>query len=281
MYFSGKARRLQRLFHSKSGRLFVVPMDHTLTTGPFGAANRINELVGTLAKCGADSVVLHKGRVRYLPAEQLGRLSLIIHLSGSTSLSEDSNDKVLVGSVINAVQMGADAVSIHVNIGCRTEREQLAGFGTVADACFTWGMPLLAMMYARGESVKYPTAPETLAHLAAIATDLGADIVKTDYSGSPDTMRDVVTTSSVPLIVAGGSRRGSDADVLTFAEQVMQGGASGLAVGRNIFGSKVPEQLIRGIAERVHGKSGTAAADLPVVVAQQPERTDASLASAP
>ena len=264
MYLTGKCLRLQRLFKRGSGRLFAVPMDHTFTNGPFGGANRVNELVGMLAEHGADSIVLHKGRVKFLPVEHLRRLSLIVHLSGSTALGADTNDKVLVGSVTNAVQIGADAVSIHVNIGCRTELEQLAGFGAVADACAAWGIPLLAMMYARGENAKDPTAPETLAHLVAIATDLGADIVKTDYSGSPDTMREVVATSSVPLIVAGGSSRGSDAAVLTFVENVLAGGVSGLAVGRNIFGSKAPAHLIRAIAERVHGPTGRAAAGGPV-----------------
>lgn len=249
---NGKSVRLQRLFKKGTDRLFAVPVDHTFTDGPFGDANRVNELAAMLAAHGADCIVLHKGRMRCLSAENLSYLSPIVHLSGGTSLSTDSDAKVLVGRVTEAVRMGADAVSVHVNIGCHTEREQLIDFGTVAEACSTWGMPLLAMMYARGETVKHPTAPETIAHLAAIAIDVGADIVKTNYTGSPDTMRDVVAGSSIPLIVAGGVQRDSDAEVVEFADQVLASGAAGLAIGRNVFRSKAPDELIRAIADRVH-----------------------------
>lgn len=261
MVLDGKTVRMRRLFRKGTGRLFAVPMDHSFTTGPFGAAGRVDELAGMLATGGADCVVLHKGRTRYLSPEHLGNLSLVVHLSGSTSMATDSNAKVLVGSVTEAVRLGADAVSVHVNIGSQTEREQLTDFGRVAEACATWGMPLLAMMYARGESVKHPTAAETLAHLAAIATDVGADIVKINYTGSPDTMRDVVATSSIPLVVAGGAHRDSDAEVVEFAEQVLASGATGVAVGRNVFSSKAPGELIRAIADRVH--RGAAGRDGP------------------
>ncbi|MFJ2444411.1 2-amino-3,7-dideoxy-D-threo-hept-6-ulosonate synthase [Streptomyces sp. NPDC087658] len=252
MELNGKSLRLRRLFRKGSGRLFAVPMDHTFTDGPLGNAGRVGELAGMLAEQGADCIVLHKGRVRYLATEHMGGLSLIVHLSGSTAFSDDSNAKVLVGSVTDAVRLGADAVSVHVNIGCRTERDQLIDCGAVAEACATWGMPLLVMMYARGANAKHPTAPETLAHLVAIATDLGADLVKTNYSGSPDTMRDVVATSSIPLMVAGGVPRSSDEEVLAFAEEILASGATGLAMGRNVFGSKTPEKLIRSIADLVH-----------------------------
>ncbi len=70
-----------------------------------------------------------------------------------TKLGEDKNRKVLVSSVEQAVRVGADAISIHVNEGgCATESDMLVDLGELADECDAMNIPLLAMTYARGKN---------------------------------------------------------------------------------------------------------------------------------
>ena len=74
---------------------------------------------------------------------------------------------MLTGTVKEAAAMGADGVSLHINIGGKEEPEMLEQLGMTADQCHKWGMPLLAMMYPRGENIKDPHDPEIVGHVPA------------------------------------------------------------------------------------------------------------------
>ena len=137
-------------------------------------------------------------------------VGLIIHLSGSTSLSPYPNAKTLVCTVEEALKLGADALSIHINIGNGSEREMLADLGRVAREAREWGMPLLAMMYPRGEKIKDEFDPQVIMHVARLGAELGADIVKVSYTGSVESFRKVVAGCPVPVVIAGGPKMNSD-----------------------------------------------------------------------
>ncbi|PIM65810.1 fructose-bisphosphate aldolase, partial [Streptomyces sp. JV178] len=107
-------------------------------------------------------------------------------------------------------RLGADAVSVHVNIGSDTEGQQLADLGAVARSCDTWGIPLISMIYPRGPRIENPRDPALLAHLVNVAADLGADMVKTSVTLPLDRMAEVVAHSPIPVLAAGGPPDGSD-----------------------------------------------------------------------
>ena len=246
------ARRLRnrRLYRHGDG-LLVVPMDHAVTDGPI--AGDLDRLVGAVAANGADAVVLHKGSVRRIDPRWFDRTSLVIHLSAGTTTAPDPHARCLVAGVEEALRLGADAVSVHVNVGARQQQQQLADLGAVAERCERWGLPLLAMMYPRGPKVRDPHDPERIAHAAAIAAELGADLVKTPYPGSVAALRQVVLGCPIPVLVAGGPARPNPADLLTFARDVLRAGAGGLAAGRNIFHHADPGAITRRLAALVHG----------------------------
>jgi 2-amino-4,5-dihydroxy-6-oxo-7-(phosphooxy)heptanoate synthase len=256
----GKTIKLNRLFRRGDGRLFILPLDHSVSDGPIAPVVELDRLVGAAAAGGVDAVVLHKGRVRSVAPGRWRHLALIVHLSASTRHAADPNAKVLVASVEDAAAVGADAVSVHVNVGCETESEQLADLGAVATAANRWHIPLLAMMYPRGPRVKNPADPALVAHVANLAADLGADLVKTVYTGSVETMRDVVRTCPIPVLAAGGPRFGSVDDVLAYVREVLDAGVRGVAIGRNVFMAPDPELVIRLAAAVVHGRSAEPAA---------------------
>jgi class I fructose-bisphosphate aldolase len=237
-------------------------MDHGASVGPVAGLEDIARSVQAAAKGGATAVVLHKGLVPHaLPS--LGRAGLLVHLSASTALNPDPDDKRLVGTVEEAVALGADGVSVHVNIGAARESAMVEDLGRVATECARLGMPLLAMMYARGHEIRDPHDAGFIKHIARLGAELGADVVKCPYTGSAASFREVVRGCPVPVVISGGPRMDSDRAVLEMAEQAMQAGAAGASIGRNAFQHARPEAMVRALAEVVlHGKSAREAEKL-------------------
>lgn len=248
-----RALRLRRLHRHGDQNLLVVPLDHSVTDGPIPVDGPVDELIGRLTGSGIDAVVLHKGSLRHIDPGRFAGTSLIVHLSASTVRAPDPDAKYLVASVEEAMRCGADAVSVHVNVGSRAEPAQVADLAAVAEACDRWNMPLLAMMYPRGPRVENPADPELVAHAVTLAVDLGADLVKTVYPGSPAAMADIARLSPVPVLVAGGPRLATADEVLAFVQETLLGGARGVAMGRNIFTARDPGAMARRIADVVHG----------------------------
>ncbi|WP_327730278.1 class I fructose-bisphosphate aldolase family protein [Streptomyces sp. NBC_00487] len=251
MLKTGKPLRWRRLSLAGDDRHLLIPLDHSVSDGPVAPPGRWEDLLKALVAGGADGIIVHKGRARTLAPDLLRNCALVVHLSASTACSADVDAKVLVGDVEEAVTLGADAVSVHVNIGSDTEGRQLADLGAVARSCDTWGMPLIAMVYPRGPRIENPHDPVLLAHIVNVAADLGADMVKTSVALPLDRMAEVVAHSPIPVLAAGGPPDGSD--LIEYGTAVMAAGCRGLAVGRRIFSSPSPASLVSRLAAVVHG----------------------------
>ncbi|GAA3875662.1 2-amino-3,7-dideoxy-D-threo-hept-6-ulosonate synthase [Saccharothrix violaceirubra] len=247
-----KALRLRRLSRPRDDRYLFVPLDHSVSDGPVVPADRWSDLIGSVVVGGADAIVVHKGRLRTIDPRLLGECALVVHLSAGTAHAADTNAKVLVGDVEEALRLGADAVSVHVNIGSDTEERQLADLGTVAKACDAWNLPLIAMVYPRGPRIADPHDPRLLAHVVNIAVDLGADLVKTTLALPVERMADVVASCPIPVLAAGGPAD-TGACLVDTARAVMAAGCAGLAVGRRVFTAPSPLALVAELASVVHG----------------------------
>lgn len=247
-YSSVKRMRLLRLFRVGDGNIFVMPLDHSVTLGPLGTARGVDRLVGEARRIGVDAVVMHKGRLRWVDPQHFIDMSLIVHVSASTTHAPDPSAKVLVSSVEEALRLGADALSVHLNLGSNEEARQLADVAAVAEACDRWNVPLMAMVYPPAAT----TTPESVAHAAAVAVDLGCDLVKTSWSGSVSTMTDVVRSCPIPVLTAGGLRMASPDAVVDHVAEVMASGARGVAMGRNVFEAECPATMMRRVRAVVH-----------------------------
>ena len=143
-------------------------------------------------------------------------------------------------------------MSIHTNIGAETDRDMLRQFGIVSGRCFEWQMPLVAMVYTRGPKVKSEYDLNNVKLAARVGAELGADIVKVVYTGSPDSFVEVVQGCPVPVVIAGGPKMDSDEDIFKMVEGALKAGASGISIGRNAFQHKTPEKMIRALCKMVH-----------------------------
>jgi len=248
----GKAIRLERIINRDSGKAVIVPMDHGVSVGPILGITNMKDAMAQAADGGADAVVIHKGIVSKGHRGGGPDMGLIIHLSGSTALSPEPNAKTLVCSVEEAIKLGADGVSVHVNIGNGHEKEMLNDLGNIAMKAAEWGMPLLAMIYPRGQKIKDEYDTEAIKHAARLGAELGADVVKVSYTGSPDSFRKVVEGCHVPVIIAGGARMDSDRAILNMVKGAMEAGASGTSIGRNVFQHNNPTKIVTALSMIVH-----------------------------
>lgn len=233
-------------------RSVIVPMDHGISSGPIDGLRDMTGAVNKVAEGGANAVLLHKGIIQAGHREYGRDIGLIVHLSGSTSLAPDPDRKVTVTSVEEAISLGADAVSIHVNIGADNEPEQLQEMGRIAESCVTWGMPLVAMMYPRGDKIEDEHDVDVVAHAARAGAELGADIIKTNFTGSISSFREVTKGCPVPVVVAGGPKVDTDEDILEMASKAIRGGGSGVSIGRNVFQHRDPTGMVRALSKIVH-----------------------------
>jgi len=259
MTILGKHIRMERIINRNTGKTVIVPMDHGISVGPINGLKDMKTAIHNVAEGGANAIVEHKGLVGEGHRKHGRDIGLIIHLSGSTSLSPYPNAKTLVCSVEEAIKLGADAVSIHVNLGDSNEKEMLNDFGKVSYEARTWGMPLLAMMYPRGDKIKDEYDVKFVKHAARVGCEMGADIVKVSYTGSKETFMEVVEGCTVPVVIAGGPKMDSDKEILEMVKGSIDAGGSGVSIGRNVFQHKNPKQMIQAISAIVN--DGTSVAD--------------------
>jgi len=244
----GKKRRLRRIFQ-EDGHTVIVPMDHGVSIGPVKGITNMQEIIDQLLKGGVDAVVVNKGIAKRV---DFGNAGLIVHLSAISSLTPNSANKVQVCTVAEAIRFGADAVSVHVNVGAQDEDKMLAKLGRVADECDVYSMPLLAMMYPRGPKIQNEHAPDVVAHAARLGAELGADIVKTNYTGDVETFRTVVESCPAPVIIAGGPKCKTAQEILETACESIKAGSAGLSIGRNVFQHENPTLMVKALSAIVH-----------------------------
>ncbi|MDD5327293.1 MAG: 2-amino-3,7-dideoxy-D-threo-hept-6-ulosonate synthase [Phycisphaerae bacterium] len=248
----GKKIRLERIIDRNSGKTVIVPMDHGVTVGPIDGLADMRTTISKIVAGGANAILMHKGIVRAGHRGAGKDVGLIIHLSGGTSMSPDPNAKELVCTVEEAIRLGADAVSVHINLGAETDKEMLGQLGFISERCMQWQMPLIAMMYTRGPKIKNEFDVNNVKHAARVGAELGADIVKVPYTGSIKSFTEVVQGCPVPVVIAGGPKMKSDKDIFEMVDDALKAGAAGLSIGRNAFQHKDPQKLVGTLCKMVH-----------------------------
>jgi DhnA family fructose-bisphosphate aldolase class Ia len=259
---TGKDRRLRRLFTNASGKIILVPLDDSLLAGPTLGLERMGEKLALIVENPPDAIVGFKG-LFLNNSSLLRKVPGILNVTASTTRSQHTR-KCLIASVEEAVQLGLDAVAVHVNITSKYESEMIGMLGVMSRQCEALGMPLLAHMYVRTEKndaddnherlkrQKPDAYAKLIAHAGRIGLEAGADFIKTQYSGHTDSFRLVVEACApVPVVVAGGPPVGP-IEMLRLAYGAIGAGAAGISFGRNVFSRPDPRPFISALKMIVH-----------------------------
>ena len=253
----GVGWRLGRLLGQGGSPVVIVAMDHGLAGVPEGfslAETTIRQVLdgepqGILLNAGMARRFLPLLASRDAPSLVVA-LDFVLHAGPSASGPAVGHCSAV--PVEDAIRLGADAVKTMLILGGSDRHIQLRNMQCIAEAataCRHWEMPLMIEPYLWGENA--PTDPTDRAKLAAdgvrIAAELGADLVKVEYSGDVVAFSEVVASSPVPVTVLGGAKRGTIREMLEEVVAVANAGAAGLSMGRNVWQRPDPARMIRSL----------------------------------
>jgi DhnA family fructose-bisphosphate aldolase class Ia len=253
-----------RILRPSDHRTVVVALDHGNFAGPMKGLEDPVEVIRLAIEGGADAVLANVGTIRKAADEIAGRIGVIARIDGAHTLlnPEKTQYAAITATVESMVAMGVDAVVAMGYVGTKRETESLSGLGLVAAACQMHGLGLVAEMLPSSDLPKPSHSEEYVSLASRLGSELGADLIKTLYTGSVDSFRVVTMGSLCPVAVAGGPKMESDADALLVAEGAVKAGGAGVVFGRNVWQSKRPLDMIRALVKVVHGqKSATEAAN--------------------
>jgi DhnA family fructose-bisphosphate aldolase class Ia len=249
----GKLNHLRRLQNPDSGRIFTVAIDHAPS---YGVLSGMEDMAGVLQRVAGgepDAIMLMQGAAQQCYEPYAGRIPLIIKTS-TVSPFHPGQD-VWVTQVETALRLGADAVAMAVTVGSSQQAGLLANFSGLVQQAERAGLPVIIHAYPNGPLVPPDEVytPKQVTYAARLGMELGADVVKTFYTGSPESFAGVVEAAAPAVVVAaGGPRLETDEDVLNMVRGVIQAGAVGITFGRNIWQSADPPALIRTLADVLH-----------------------------
>src|SRR5581483_1096047 len=249
----GQTRRLKRLIPPATGACIICALDHGMASPRF-----LDGLFDTRARLrqaqrgGAHVFMLGRGMYRRLVDDFLPTTSLALMLSASAAGRPAGAVVTPIGSVQEALRLGADAVVVYVALAGDDEQEMIRYAADVGEACDALGMPFIA-------EAEFPNAYQTLGEAAhqfgaeyllrnaRLCAELGADIVKVNWPGDQAAFAEIVRAVDAPVVVAGGTVV-SDEELLRRMQLAREVGAVGCSVGRNIFQHAQPEAITRALA---------------------------------
>lgn len=199
-----------------------------------------------------NGVILQKGVAeKYYAGSPFGKelsrkIPLIVKLNGKTNLLQDHEPySPQLCTVDEALHLGASAVGYTIYVGSEHEAQMMEDFARVVEAAHGKGIPVLAWMYPRGKAVVDRDKRELTAYAARIGLEIGADIVKLQYPGSKEGVTEAVEAAGKTLVVLSGGEKQEEEEFLSFAQTIVDAGAAGMAVGRNIWQHKDPLSLTK------------------------------------
>ncbi len=249
---TGKTIRLNRLIQKETNTSIICAIDHGLTSplflsGLYDTEKRVQEAIAG----GANVLMLGRGISKRAAVHFTRETSLAFMLTASASMRPAGAVITAIEDVDSACTIGADAVVVYVALAGENEPEVITYVSGVAARCDDLGMPFIA-------EAEYPNAYQSLNEMsnaygadylkrnARICAELGADIVKVNWSGDAESFGDIIKAAGKPVVLAGGSRI-SDTELLERMEQARNVGAIGCSVGRNIFQHQNPQAMTKAI----------------------------------
>jgi len=237
---------------TRDGKSLILAYDHGLEHGPVDfEPNPATADPARVFDIGTHdavtSVAVQKGIAEgYYPSYE-DDVTLLAKLNGTSNLWMGEPNSAVNWTVENAAEVGADAIGFTVYGGSNHEIEMVEEFRDAQEAAREHDLGVVMWSYPRGQGLKNATTPDTIAYSTRLGLELGADITKVKYPGSPEAMEHAVTMAADSKVVMSGGSKTNDQDFLSTVKNAMDAGADGLAVGRNVFQRDNPEQILDGL----------------------------------
>ena len=241
----GMKNRLSRIFDPKSGNTVMLAFDHGYIMGATAGLERLDVTIAPLCE-RADVLMGTRGAIRSCIPPTLNKATCLRATHDSSVLFEDmSVGSGLAFDMEEALRMNASALAIQCFVGGAGERDSLEVLCRAADAGYKYGVPILGVTAVGKEMER---TPKYFGLATRILAELGASFVKTYYC---EDFENVVAACPVPIVIAGGKKL-PERDALEMAHQAIARGARGVDMGRNVFQSEHPQEMMDAIRKVVH-----------------------------
>ncbi|WP_101297613.1 class I fructose-bisphosphate aldolase [Halegenticoccus soli] len=266
---------------TRDEKALILAYDHGLEHGPVDfepvPETTDPETVFELATHDAvTALAVQKGVAEaYYPSYE-DDVTLLAKLNGTSNLWMGEPDSSVNWSVDYAADLGADAIGFTVYGGSNKEVEMTEEFRDAHEAAREHDMGVVMWSYPRGQGLKNDRSPDTIAYAARMGLELGADITKVKYPGTPEAMEWVCQSAAGTKVVMSGGSKTDDRQFLETVESAMNAGGSGLAVGRNVFQRENATELLDAL-EAVIFEGATADDALGEMSSAGEERAGAAL----
>ena len=256
----GKEIRLGRFFDVDKN-VVVTAVDHCAQMGPIQG---LTNLAKTIESLGASDGILINAETL---ADYKGVFArkkcpaLLARVTWTTAYcfpwEYDEGHTSVIMPVEEALACGADLVTACCVLQTGeqvVDRDNISLFAEISEAANACGIPLMGEAYPLGaDFMPQDKLHEQIRTSARIIWELGADVIKTFYTG-PD-FAEVVESVGVPILALGAAKKDSELSALEMAEEAIKAGARGVVFGRNIFQAKRPPEFLQAIKEVVNKKS--------------------------
>jgi 3-hydroxy-5-phosphonooxypentane-2,4-dione thiolase len=241
----GMKNRISKIIRPEDKRCVMLAVDHGYFLGPTERLEVPSNTIKPLLSY-ADSLMLTRGILR-TSVNPNSNIPIVLRVSGGSSIiGEDLSNETITTSVEEAIRLNATCLALSIFVGSKYEHQTLSNLAKLVDEGERYGIPVLAVT-AVGKEMARDARYLSLA--CRIAAELGAHIVKTYYC---ENFEKVVEGCPIPVIIAGGKKLPKEIDALELAYNAVQHGAAGVDMGRNIWQSDYPIEMIKAVRSIVH-----------------------------
>jgi len=256
-----KRVRLNRLFAHPSKRLCSVAVDHFLgyhTGLPPGLVN-LPETIRKLVAGRPDAITMCKGTAKSAWEPYAGQIPLIIQ---AVCFTADDATIENIARPEEALRLGADAIAVAIGVRGPNEGKFLKILTTMVEEADRMGLPVMSHIYPRDFSngAKIVHDPENIAWAVRCGIECGADVIKVPFTGDAKSYRQIIACSPVPVVAAGGPRCDTLASALEMMAKVVESGARGATIGRNVWGTPDATRALVAFRAVIHDRATPAAA---------------------
>jgi class I fructose-bisphosphate aldolase len=248
-----KQIRLNRIFSHPSGRLCSVAIDHFIGYQkglPKGLIN-VPRAMRQLVAGKPDAITMLKGMAKSAWAPYAGRVPLIIQ---SVTFTADERVIENAASPEEVLRLGADAIAVSLGVYGPNEGKFLSLLTKLAEGADRIGLPVIAHIYPRdfSKGAVIVHDPESIMWAVRCGIESGADVVKVPFTGDARSFKDIIATSPVPVVAAGGPKCEDLQSALELMVKVVDSGARGATIGRNVWGSPDPTRALVALRAVIH-----------------------------
>ncbi len=241
----------------RNDRGILLAYDHGFEHGPSDFDERSIDpaWIMEIANSGHfTGVVCQKGIAAHYYDKNVHKVPLVVKLNGKTSFHKEEEPLSLQNCDIDeAIELGAVGVGYTIYVGSENEQQMIKEFSKIEREAHQKGLFVIGWMYPRGKHVTEDTDRDILAYSARLALELNADAVKIKYTGDVASFKWVVKSAGkLKIFVVGGPRTDMPLQLIDSAKEILEAGAVGFAIGRNIWQSKDPIDSANQLAQAIY-----------------------------